>query len=487
MTVRSLCRFLRSFTGGNSDPLSVQSTGIVTKMQWDELLNAARFGDERGPWRESTRSPFEQDQDRITYSTQFRRLAGKTQVFPLPESDVTHHRMTHTLEVASAGRSLGRLVVARTTGNERRELQAEVGAVIAAACLAHDLGNPPFGHSGEAAIAEFFRPMGAGAALLDDVEDNARSDFTEYEGNALGFRLLTRTNPQQSSDAGGLRLTYATLGAFLKYPRTSAPARLREGRVADHPGLQGASEKKFCAFADDRDSLERIASQLKLHQSPYVDRWRRHPFAFLVEAADDICNRVIDLEDAFRVRLVSFAEAESLLASVVEGDTSPPTERYKRIYDKNQKIGYLRARAIGVLLEQAAHKFISHAAGIEDGTFDSALVADIPAAGLLRAMEDVMKERVYNSPGVLAVEVAGFQIIGGLLSIFIDALINHSDSKKSKKVRALIPAHYLGPHSAPHDTGYANLISATEFVASMTDAYAIDLYRTLTGVQLPNY
>jgi dGTPase len=455
-------------------------------MDWRRHLNERRFGDERGPWREPTRSPFEQDQDRIIYSTAFRRLAGKTQVFPLPESDVTHHRMSHTLEVAAAGRSLGRRVAANDISDEGRPLGTDVGAVVAAACLAHDLGNPPFGHSGESAIAAFFQE-GPGARLLDAVSEDERSDFTEYEGNALGFRLVTRTKPQRSVAPGGMRLTYATLGAFLKYPRTSASRRMRAGRSPEDGDEAQASEKKFCAFADDREALEDIARVLGLPNTPYKDRWRRHPLAFLVEAADDICNRLIDLEDAFRVKLVTFAHAEALLMSVIDQSTQTRPERYHQILDEQDKIGYLRSIAIGVLISQAAVVFAHHADEIERGAFDRPLASEMPASPTLDAMEEVMRRQVYNSRGVLSVEVAGFQVIGGLLEILSEALVVHPDALRSKKVRALMPTHFVGVESRPHVTVYENLISMTEFVASMTDTYAIDLYRVLTGIELPNY
>ena len=456
-------------------------------MDWERLLSYKRLGDERAPWREKTRSPFEQDQDRITYSTAFRRLAKKTQVFPLPESDVTHNRMTHTLEVAAAGRSLGHRVAAEATGGAGQPLAADVGATVMAACLAHDLGNPPFGHSGEAAISAFFRE-GLGHELLErDVDEAARGDFTRYEGNALGFRLLTRTKPEEEEGSGGMRLTYATLATFLKYPRTSAAGRLRHGRDAAELGPKQASEKKFCAFAADRSALVEVATALRLPESPFEDRWRRHPFAFLVEAADDICNRVIDLEDAYRVRLVPFDEAERLLTRVADQDAGVRTERYARIRDPRQKIGYLRSVAIGVLINQCATAFSAQARAIAEGSFDSPLVEHIPAATLIDEMETLMRNRVYNSRGVLSVEVAGFQVIGGLLGILVDALVCHPDRAKSDKVRRLMPSSYLAADCRPHANVYDNLLAATEFVASMTDEYAIDLYRTLTGTQLPNY
>lgn len=456
-------------------------------MDWERLLSYKRLGDERAPWREKNRSPFEQDQDRITYSTAFRRLAKKTQVFPLPESDVTHNRMTHTLEVAAAGRSLGHRVAADAVGRDGGALAADVGATVMAACLAHDLGNPPFGHSGEAAISAFFQEGVGGRLLEREVDEAVRGDFTRYEGNALGFRLLTHTKPQEEEGTGGMRLTHATLATFLKYPRTSAAARVRTGRDAAESGPKQASEKKFCAFAADRDALVEIANTLRLPESPFEDRWRRHPFAFLVEAADDICNRAIDLEDAYRVRLIPFEKAEGLLTRVADQGGGIRTPRYSRIHDPRQKIGYLRSVAIGVLINQCANAFSERADAIAAGTFDRALVDGIPAAALLEEMEALMKDRVYKSRGVLAVEVAGFQVISGLLGILVDALVCHSDRSKSEKVRQLMPAAYLASDCRPHPTVYENFLAATEFVASMTDEYAIDLYRTLTGTQLPNY
>lgn len=454
-------------------------------MDWQRWLAPQRLGSDGGSEQDKTRNPFERDQDRITYSTPFRRLAGKTQVFPLPESDVTHHRMTHSLEVASAGRSLGRLVAEGAKDDEGNSIARDVGAAVAAACLAHDLGNPPFGHSGEDAIAAFFQDRGPGAELLNHVPETQRTDFTLFEGNALGFRILTHTRPREFSTPGGMGLTFATLGAYLKYPSVSSPGPLRAGRTTEVGGNARASEKKFCAFETERGTLAEVAKALSLVEAPEEGRWRRHPLAFLVEAADDICNCVIDLEDAFRVGLVSYSDTERFLKEL--GGDRIRKERWDTLQDEQAKIGYLRAIAIGTLIDQVGGCFKANSDAIEAGTFDRPLVEDTAAYGVLDRIKAQLIHDVFQSRGVLSIEVAGFQVIEGLLQIVTDALIVKQKSVRAKKVRLLIPDHYLAEHHQPHDKPYDNLIAATEFIAGMTDSYAIDLYRMLTGIQLPTY
>lgn len=454
-------------------------------LDWKALMNAERFADRRLD-DDPERSPFERDQDRIIYKTAFRRLAGKTQVFPLPQSDATHNRLTHTLEVSTVGRSLARSVAAQSFArdNHRPALPslADVGAAAGAACLAHDIGNPPFGHAGEAAIAEYFS-VGPGQRFIDGLTAQERADFEQFEGNALGFRILTRTDARRSDTPGGLRLTFATLGAFLKYPTVSRPARPHQmkGRIP-------ASEKKFCAFQGDRESLAEVANKLQLRakQSGDVTSWYRHPLAFVVEAADDICNRVIDLEDAFRSGLVSEKEASDLLHDVIEHKEKVEVSRLKGIKEANERMGYLRARAINVLVNQAAERFIANEDGISSGEFDEPLVAGIPSQQSLAAMEDLMRDNVYSHRDVVAIEAAGFDVLGGLLEAFLVALLLEPKSRRSKTLLLLARGCPFEPASKKH-THYDTVLDVVEYVAGMTDSYAIDFYRTIRGIELPNY
>jgi dGTPase len=448
-------------------------------------MEPARFADDRPDVDDPGRSPYERDQDRVIYRTAFRRLAGKTQVFPLPQSDATHNRLTHTLEVATVGRSLGRLVAAKTLQSTKdSKLQpADVGAAAGAACLAHDIGNPPFGHAGEAAIAEYFA-TGNGRNFIGNLSVGQKADFCQFEGNALGFRILTHTHPRRSNRPGGLHLTYATLGAFLKYPRLSW-----DGDAADRSARSGASDKKFCAFQTDGESLRDIATKLHLKEKSGAvkNRWHRHPLAFVVEAADDICNRVIDLEDSFRARLVTEVESSSLLIAAINTGESVDPQRLDGIHDPNERMGYLRARAINVLVNQAADRFVENEAEISNGTFDESLVHGIPASSELVAMETLMKRCVYNDREVVAVEAAGFEVLSGLLDAFLFALLREPKSQRTNTLLSLAKGY---PFEAPDSSNggvYDTVMDVVEYVAGMTDSYAIDLYRTLRGIELPNY
>ena len=457
-------------------------------LDWTALMNPRRFGDDR-PEQDPDRTPFERDQDRIIYETAFRRLAGKTQVFPLPQSDVTHNRLTHTLEVATVGRSLGRLVASKSpawTAQTGSSLSpADVGAVTAAACLAHDIGNPPFGHNGEAAIAEYFI-NGAGRDFIKDLAAEQAADFQQFEGNALGFRILTKTNPQKMDTPGGLRLTYATLGAFLKYPKLSTHSANGGDSGVSHK--TPASEKKFCAFYDDRQNLINVANTLQLEpkRGGGAKGWHRHALAFVVEAADDICNRIIDLEDAFRADLISEAQAAAPLHQVVE-DVENVKSRLSGISDPKARIGYLRARAIGILLIQAAARFNENEDGIAIGTFDEPLVTSIPARAALAEMEDLMRDFVYRNRQVVEVEAAGFDVLSGLLDAFLVALLKEPNSKRAKTLIALTPKHAFDPHAQQQQGKYETILDVVSYVAGMTDSYAIDFYRTIRGIELPNY
>ena len=475
----------------------------ISATDWSDLLPRGRFGDDRSVTSDPARNPFERDQDRIIYSTAFRRLAGKTQVFPLPQSDVTHTRLTHTLEVATVGRSLGRLAVITTSkrggSNKVINLAAEAGAVVAAASLAHDIGNPPFGHSGEAAIGHYFQKA-PGNRFLTGLDPAQKADLENFEGNALGFRMLTRTRPLQSSIDGGMRLTYATLAAYLKYPRGSILAKRAHSPKAGRSESSAASLKKFCAFHDDFATLRRVADATQLRKNArFKNAWHRHPLVLLVEAADDICNRIIDLEDSVRVGLVSFTDAIDVLRGIVsQGQKLPRRDRINltdvesrldRLTQRNEQLSYMRALAINVLLHQSSDEFARNFDGIVQGEFDSPLVRDLPATPFLARMEDVMKSRVYVSRAVLEVEVAGFEVIAGLLEIFLSAVLDRKAASTSKaiKVRQLLPADYLAAGRRRFEDAAETILAICEYVAGMTDAYAIDLYRKFQGIELPNY
>ena len=442
-------------------------------LDWQHLLPEGReAGEAEAP--SPARSPFQRDHDRILFSGSFRRLADKTQVFPLPFDDHVHSRLTHSLEVATIGRSLGTLV-GRKLAAQGASLPAgrdarDVGDCVAAACLAHDLGNPPFGHIGESAIQEYFAKQ-APAGLLDPLTERERQDLLRFEGNAQAFRILTRL--ERPWRRGGLALTHATIGAFLKYPCTSDVA-------AGRPG--GRSAKKHGLMAGELATWERIAPELGLERRrPGADHWPRHPLAFLTEAADDVAYLLLDLEDGLRLRRL----AETEYTRLVEPLCAPghaAERRGEAPSDRNEMLdraGWLRAGAIDTLIHELADAFVARGAGILDGSFDSELRKAIPHAAALDAVEATCLERCYRARDVLKMELAGAEAIQGLLDCFVRALLERK-SLRGEHQRLLRP-------SVIDDSGsrYEQLVRITDHVAGMTDNYAVRLYRELRGMRYP--
>ncbi len=414
----------------------------------------------------SNRTGFQRDFDRIVFSSSFRRLQSKTQVHPLPEADFIHTRLTHSIEASCVGRSLA--VVA--TGNTEFESSSEsCASIVAAACLAHDIGNPPFGHSGEDAISEFF--MHDGFVFLKEMTDREQSDLQSFEGNAMGFRLLTHTLPAQSELLGGLDLTFATLGAFTKYPRESGPI-----------GSPTSCLKKYGFFQSEKKIFERVAEELGLKKKTIegsdICAWQRHPLAFLVEAADDICYKIMDLEDGFKLGLLSYGEIEEFFKSVIgEGFSA---SKLNKIKDARERVGYLRAKAVNSLVAQTAEVFSGNIEEIISGEFEKSL---LDGNKELKEIEDFSCKNIYSYRKAVEIETAGFEVIAGLLEAFLNAVTH--DSKRDKKVKMLIPEQFLPGNVSANS--YEATMRIVQFVSSMTDTYAIDAYRTLKGIKLPNY
>jgi dGTPase len=438
--------------------------------RWQRLLSADRLGAGSAP-RGVERTAFQQDYDRIVFTSAFRRLKDKTQVFPLSRSDYVRTRLTHSLEASCVGRSLGavvgREIIARhgLTGVET----ADFGAIVAAACLAHDIGNPPFGHAGEDAIREWFKASG----LLEryDFGPAKRADFARYEGNAQGFRILTRL---QSPANPGLQLTLAVLATFTKYPRASW--------LPDSSGEGG----KFGFFQEDAESFAHVAQATGLIEYA-PGAWHRHPLAYLVEVADDTCYLIVDLEDASRLGFVPTGEAERLLADLA--GTGVNQDKLARMPEAKERVEYLRAKAIGSLLEGAAAVFLANEAEILAGKFEGDLLQSSPAADALRAVQEVAREHIYVARPALEIETAGFEVLGGLLSLFIAAVEAGAGERmmttRERMLLNLLPAQFLGPRNKPDPDPYRRFLRVADFVAGMTDSYAVDLYRKLKGIDLP--
>jgi len=441
------------------------------KMNWEKLLSARRFGMEHyEDVHNHERTEYQRDYDRLIFSSPFRRLQNKTQVFPLPGSVFVHNRLTHSLEVSSVGRSLGENI-ARKLRNKYPTSDAhfeEIGAIVSAACLAHDLGNPPFGHSGEKAISTFFSE-GKGAYLKKMVEEEGGrwADFTSFEGNANAIRLLM--HQFRGRRKGGFAMTYATLASVVKYPYSSE--------------LSGG-KNKFGFFASEEEDYQRIANNLginKLNENPLM--LARYPLVYLVEAADDICYQVMDIEDAHKLHLISTDKAKELLLGFFDSGRRQRGERtLSFVNDVNEQIAYLRAGVIGLLVDECADIFIANEERILFGAYAGSLINNIsaPVAAAYNDCSEFAVQHIYRSKDVLDIELAGYRIIGFLLEVFTDA-IQKPEHAYSKLLLDRIPEQY----ETDAITMYGRVQSIIDYVSGMTDVYALDLYRKITGMGLP--
>ncbi|UQA61420.1 dGTP triphosphohydrolase [Polyangium aurulentum] len=446
-------------------------------MDWTKLMSRTRLTHNgtrlEGPIDD--RTEYQRDWDRILFSTAFRRLHDKTQVFPLPEDDVVHSRLTHSLEVASIGRTLGTNVgeyICETHAPEGL-VARDFGDVVAAACLAHDIGNPPFGHAGEDAIGSFFSDPRLENAL-SALTERQRDDLRKFEGNAQGFRIVTRL---QLEDSGGLRLTAATLGAFMKYPREVG---------SDLEKLGGAASKKHGFLQSEAAIAERLATELGLcpYRSPSGGfGWQRHPLAYVVEAADDICNSTLDLEDGARLGHLLSADVDNRLSAIAARSTRYSKSQYHS--EPRHRTSYLRTIAIGVLIQQCKDAFVAHEADIISGKPLPSLNTFIACRKDLQALYELAKEKCYQAPSVLELELAGYDALRGLLDKFVSAAISGTSIEaKTREARLL---QFLTQRSLYRmEQGlYEQLLRIVDYVSGMTDRYALSLYRRLAGIELP--
>jgi len=441
-------------------------------MIWRTLLSIQRKGQKKGASNGTSRSAFEQDFDRIIFSHPFRRLQDKTQVHPLPEHDFVHTRLTHSLEVSSVGRSLGKrvgeVILQRHPDLEPAVSLFDFGAIVAAAALAHDLGNPPFGHAGEDAISDFFRHHPAGQRFRQHVSDEQWNDLTRFEGNAQGFRILNK-------DQYGLRLTSACLGAFTKYP---CPASLPERDP------HRKSQKKFGFFQSEKAAFSEVAAELGLHPLA-PGSWCRHPLAFLVEAADDICYSIIDLEDGCRLGLVSFDDTVDLLSGILREKLD--RQKLKTRGDLNERLGMLRAMAIGELIEATADVFLEHEQALLEGTFDKALTDLCIFADPLKEISTVSIARIYHARHVVEIEASGHQVLPGLLEEFSETgtqLLAGKTSRKHHNLGLLLGTDIASTITSRPDDPYMMLRAIIDFISGLTDRHALSLYRKIKGISL---
>jgi dGTPase len=453
--------------------------------RWEDIFSIDRVGKEK--LKNGVRSGFQRDFDRLIFSSAFRRLQNKTQVFPLPGSTFVHNRLTHSLEVASVGRSLGKMVgeflAAAVKAEGAREFyRYELSNVIAAACLAHDIGNPAFGHSGEKALSAYFSGNAArvveGQTLESFFSPLEWNDLINFEGNANAFRTLTHTFSGKLD--GGFGLTYTTLASMLKYPCDSSS-------LSNSP-----HRKKYGFFQSERDTFQEVADAL--HMVPDgAGAYYRHPFVYLTEAADDICYQVIDIEDAHRLGILGPSEAEGLFLNLMTsiGRSEDSIDRVRntldRVGDTNEKIAYLRARCINTLTLQAADIFKEAHASILAGTFDSTLIKTINQRfDALNPIEKLSVDRIYNHESVIQIEIAGYHVMSELLEAFVPPLLKRGPDAKDKKMIRLIPNQFVD-NAAEIISPYERVRSALDYIAGMTDLYATELYRKLKGIDIPTH
>ncbi len=425
------------------------------------------------------RSEFQKDYDRIVFSSAFRRLQNKTQVLPFPKSDYVRNRLTHSLETASVGRSLGNIV-----GNEivkqYPELKSKLdinptdfGHLVSAACLTHDIGNPPFGHSGEDAISAYFKSEKA-QDFLQELTPKQIADLQNFEGNASGFRLIAKTPETHSDYEGGLRLTLGTYATFVKYPKESLPNRKIEKQ---------ASLKKFGIYQSEIDLFEHeIASKLNLiNQSNDEGKaWKRFPLTFLVEAADDICYHIIDFEDGYHIGFIDFDLLENLFQSIIDWN-DVLNDRYNKIYSKREKVNYLRSLAINQLVKDTAKIFVDYEQKFLSGEMDKPLLDLLPENKLKKLNEiiEISVDKIYQSVPVLKIEVTGQKVIPNLLHHFVQATLF---PKNNKQLYKLLPDEYKNGNNT-----YEKILNIAMFVSNMTDRQAVELYKNLNGIELAEY
>lgn len=447
-------------------------------MDLNTIFTNQRTGN--NPHTKASRTDFQRDFDRIIFSSAFRRLQNKTQVFPLPGSVFVHNRLTHSLEVSSVGRSLGSIIgefihdhfIYDLNDDSQNFYLHNLGNVIAAACLCHDIGNPAFGHSGEDAIASYFDRNEVD--LKSKFHEKEWADLVNFEGNANAIRVLAQQ--QQGKDAGGTQLTLTTLASIAKYPCEA---------IAKKKGV--LHRKKFGFFQNEKDIFLQIASGTNLiseSQDPYI--FKRHPFVWLVEAADDICYNIIDMEDAHRLGIVSTADCKNLFYELVKSETddiSRVERKLDSISNENEKISYLRAKVINALINKSVELYKSNLSLIFDGNLDKGLLDIYKSENkTLQDIEQFSIEKIYNHRAVVEIENAGYNVMYELLDHFIPSILKSSEARKSydKKALKLLPKQFFYEDGSD----YQKVLGVVDFVSGMTDNYATDLYRKIKGIDI---
>lgn len=447
-------------------------------MDLNSIFTSQRTGN--NPNTKVSRTDFQRDFDRIIFSSAFRRLQNKTQVFPLPGSVFVHNRLTHSLEVSSVGRSLGSVIGEFIYGQFKNDLNEEsknfylhnLSNVIAAGCLCHDVGNPAFGHSGEDAIASYFDRNDT--SLKPKFNEKEWADLLNFEGNANAIRVLAQQ--QQGKDAGGVQLTFATLASIAKYPCEA---------IAKKKGV--IHRKKFGFFQNEKDIFLEIAkstSMIQENEDPYI--FKRHPFVWLVEVADDICYNIIDMEDAHRLGIVSTADCKNLFFELVKSETDDikrVEQKLDSISNENEQISYLRAKVINALINKSIELYKNNFDKILQGNLEKGLLDIYKSENkTLQDIESFSIEKIYNHKAVVEIENAGYNVMYELLDHFIPSILKSADERKSydKKALKLLPKQFFYEDG----TDYQKVLGVIDFVSGMTDNFATDLYRKIKGIDI---
>jgi len=455
-------------------------------MKFESIFTEKRVGSDKVS--SGTRSGFQRDFDRLIFSSAFRRLQNKTQVFPLPGTVFVHNRLTHSLEVASVGRSLGKMIGEKISDSFKNNedvfefYRYELANVIAAACLAHDIGNPAFGHSGEKAISNYFIENAEskidGKGLKEFFSEKEWMDLTSFEGNANAIRILT--HQFRGRFKGGFGLTYTTVASILKYPceATAVDKKFRH-------------RKKYGFFQGEKPIALEIMQELQMiEESTEPIIFKRHPFVYLVEAADDICYSIVDIEDAHRLKILTRKEVEDAFMGVIgklgKGSEDKTYRYYKEIEDTGEAIAFLRARIINFLINHSTQVFLDHQHEILNGSFGDTLIDSIEKNfGALKSIQEISQERIYQHDTVIQIEIAGYNVMSELLCLFIPALLKEKPSHKEEKILKLFPYQFTEFELA--GSPYEKVMNALDFLSGMTDEYATEMYRKLKGIVIPRH
>ncbi len=458
-------------------------------MQFENIYTEKRVGSDKIP--SGPRSGFQRDFDRLIFSSAFRRLQNKTQVFPLPGTAFVHNRLTHSLEVASVGRSLGKMIGERISSSFKKTNEEayefyryELANVIAAGCLAHDIGNPAFGHSGEKAISAYFIENAQtkidGQALVSFFSENEWQDLTSFEGNANAVRILTHSF--RGRFRGGFGLTYTTIASILKYPCESVAVEKKYKH-----------RKKYGFFQTEKETVKRIVQELGMIEEsaePFV--YKRHPFVYLVEAADDICYSIVDMEDAHRLGILQKEEVVEAFVQLIKKINRKGEEAdkivsyYNDITDTNEAIAFIRAKVINLLANEAVDVFCGNQQAILDGSFNDTLLDHIDrTTNALKVIQDISLEKIYGHDTVIQVEIAGYNVMSELLQLFVPALLKEKPWHKEEKVLKLFPFQFTEFEETA--SKYEKVMSALDYLSGMTDEYATEIYRRLKGIVIPGH